>query len=649
MEFNFSVLLSLYDVTGELMMLALSGIILLIMFATKPQSSKMYRTCFAGTFLSSVTILSHLFLLLLTCSILPYNKKLYVITYIVYSALYIILLAIIYSYIALLSHKARIQKKRLIFTILVSSAFYFVLTLNSLYRNRFFIDDIVQTLRFTKTSYVHEICGIICAIMVTFTTLKNRDSVSKVVFAGITIFVPLEIAILFLHFFFKNSFFICFSYVIPFLIIFILFHSAVYDDIIGCQNISAINTRIAKAIAKKKNYMIINVYIPQVTKRDFFGETMAVQNIISIKCRKIERLLCNSRIYTKNLYTYSLFTTYKNKNQIVEIAEKIRGIIAEPFMFDDKSYSIACKQIITTNNENITSENLAESLISYLELRLNNDMETECIIANEDDYKEFALYHKVEQAVLDLRVKKNINDERIICYIQPIHCVKTKTFRTGEALLRFKLNDELIPPYLVVAAAESNNCIHPITLIMLNKICKKIKELEEQNYDFDAITVNCSTMELADVNFHEELLSIVRNSGIQPNHLRVEITESTTITNYDNILFNMKKINEAGIQFYLDDFGTGYSNLERISAYPFKTIKFDKSILYNAIKEKSADKLVRMLVNYFHNNNFHTVVEGVEDESQYEYCKNVGFEYVQGYLFSKPIPYDMITNYFQKK
>lgn len=177
---------------------------------------------------------------------------------------------------------------------------------------------------------------------------------------------------------------------------------------------------------------------------------------------------------------------------------------------------------------------------------------------------------------------------------------------------------------------------------------QKIKELELNGFDFDAITVNCSTMELEDKNLHEELYDIISANEINPSHVRIEITESTTVSNYDNILYNMKKLCENGISFYLDDFGTGYSNLERIVAYPFQTIKFDKSILYKALEDSKANEMIHMLVHFFSHNGLKTVVEGVEDQMQYDFCKEVGFNYIQGYLFSKPIPADDITKFFSK-
>ena len=184
-------------------------------------------------------------------------------------------------------------------------------------------------------------------------------------------------------------------------------------------------------------------------------------------------------------------------------------------------------------------------------------------------------------------------------------------------------------------------------MIMVNRVCKKIKELEDKGYDFDGITVNCSTGELVDPDFSKEIIDIVSQNAIQPHHLRIEITESMAALDSAIVKENMQELIAYGIGFYLDDYGTGYSNLERMATYPFETIKFDKSILYSALKNPKTDNLLRLQLEYFKDNGFKTVVEGVEDEEQYNYSKEVGFDMIQGYYFSKPLPAENITEYFE--
>ena len=116
--------------------------------------------------------------------------------------------------------------------------------------------------------------------------------------------------------------------------------------------------------------------------------------------------------------------------------------------------------------------------------------------------------------------------------------------------------------------------------------------------------------------------------------------------NYENVKINLERLKDLGINFYLDDFGTGYSNFERIMTCPLQTIKFDKGLLYRAFTSPSVDKMIATLIPLFKENGFHVLVEGVEDCEQKNFAISRGFEYIQGYYFSKPIPIEKLDEYF---
>lgn len=638
-----------YDVTSEIMMLALNIILLFLMLATQPKKTKMYKIALLGTHNTILTMLLHLAILKYTC--FPQSFKLYQfnILYFLYITSYIAVLNEIFAYASLLSYKERFHQTRHKIKILILTIAYYTITLFPMVTNKLVVFNTNCQLMLTDWQYAVECCGILCATAVLFTTLYNRNSISKIVLWGVTVFSPIEIAVLTIQFYFKTVYFISFTYVIPFLLFYILFHCSTFDDIIGCQNLDGLDTRIRKAIKRRTNFVLIYISFPQLQKREFSDIKPIVENGSSQKCRKIENLLIDGHIYCQNIHTYTMFAPVKDQEYAEILAEKVRKIISEPVEYNGHKFKVYYKQVVLTSNSIISDVNQYISMIGYMSRNFSSQIENEFVVARYKDYIDFNLNYKVEQAILDIRAKNDLNDERVVSYIQPIHNIETESFRTGEALLRLKIDDDLILPDIVIRVAEANNCVHQITLIMLNKICQQIKKLEVENYDFDAITVNCSTEELDDPEFHNEIIQIVNNNDILHSHIRLEITESTTITNYQNIIMNMQLLNQEGITFYLDDFGTGYSNLERISTLPFNTIKFDKSILYSALTKESSEKLMKMLVKYCKNNNFTTVVEGVEDFLQYDYCKKIGFDYIQGYLFSKPLPSEKITGFFQNK
>jgi EAL domain-containing protein (putative c-di-GMP-specific phosphodiesterase class I) len=246
----------------------------------------------------------------------------------------------------------------------------------------------------------------------------------------------------------------------------------------------------------------------------------------------------------------------------------------------------------------------------------------------------------------DIKSNMNLDDDRVLCYAQPIYCVETNSFRTAEALMRLNLNGKIIYPDKFIPVAERNGTIHTLTRIILNKVCKMIKSMEG-SYDFDAVTINCSAIEFSNKSLHKELLEIIKTNNIPYGKIRIELTESAMSGDYETLIDNVEKLRAVGIQFYLDDFGTGYSNLERILGCPFNTIKFDKSLLYKSIDDSRMDDLIVSMTQVFKKQGFTLLVEGVETDEQTNYCVKRGFSYIQGYKYAKPQPIEQLTDYFK--
>lgn len=637
-----------YDVTSETMMMGLSIVMLIIMLVSQPRISNMYRIIVVGLGLGIVTILTHQAMLYLTCNTENFSYPLFATLYVLYCVLYSVLLNLIFVYVSLLSYRRRKSLKSMHIVMQVLYIVFLSLMLYPLFAGKLFVISADGTFTFTKWQYCVNNAGVVDAVITWVITIRKRKEVSAIVSWGVFLFAPIEIAILALETVFDSVYFISYTYVLPFIIYFVLFHCSKYDDVVGCQNADAISTQINKAIKAGKKFVLINSQFPQLKKREFGDIKSVIDYVSSEKCRQIESLNRKIRLYSSSVYSYYLFSIVNTDEEAEKIIEGVNKILSEPMGMDKMTYKVYSKQIVLREHEELKNYKHVNSLLGYLSKKFSGSMENERIIASDKDYASSKTYYEVEQAILDIRAKNDPDDERVLCFIQPIHKIETNSFQTGEALMRMRLDGKMIFPDQFIELAENNDCIHTLTRIMVNKVCKKIRELEEADYDFEAITVNFSTLEFADLELYKEMYEIIESNHINPAHIKIEITESTSASNFDSILHNMDKLNELGVAFYLDDFGTGYSNLDRIINCPFKTIKFDKSILYNAISNEKADEMMRMMVKFFSKNELKTVIEGVEDEEQYNYCKEVGFDYVQGYLFSKPLPAEEITKFFTK-
>ena len=158
------------------------------------------------------------------------------------------------------------------------------------------------------------------------------------------------------------------------------------------------------------------------------------------------------------------------------------------------------------------------------------------------------------------------------------------------------------------------------------------------------MSVNISNIQFIHKDFSELVINLIKKYDLPPKNLELEITESVMMGSMDNVINNMNKLREIGIQIALDDFGTGYSSLNYLTKIPINTLKIDKTFIDDIGLEKERDLLVESIVNIAHGLGLSIVAEGVETEEQYIYLLKHKCERIQGYYFSRPLPEDKVMD-----
>ena len=235
-----------------------------------------------------------------------------------------------------------------------------------------------------------------------------------------------------------------------------------------------------------------------------------------------------------------------------------------------------------------------------------------------------------------LKRELTLESEKFQVWFQPIYSIKEKKFVYMEALSRLK-DTELgdISPAEFVQVAENKGLVERLGFIAFEKVCKFIAENREY---VNTVSINFSVQQMLNPNIVENVLGTIKRFGLSPSNIVMEITESIFIDNYDFVMQNMLKLTKAGVKFYLDDFGTGYSNLTNVVALPFSTIKMDRSLVLMMEESEKGKSLFNDLVSTFKSGGFKILVEGVETNSQREHVEKAGADYIQGFLYSRPLP-----------
>ena len=249
----------------------------------------------------------------------------------------------------------------------------------------------------------------------------------------------------------------------------------------------------------------------------------------------------------------------------------------------------------------------------------------------------------------DIWEKKNPDDSRVLVYCQPVYSIKTGKFDTAESLMRLVLpKTGMVFPDIFIPIAEKKGYIGVLTKIILSKTCKAVKRLIESGYYVKRISVNFSVYDLREEDFCSVVEETIRSNDIPFEKIAIELTESQNEADFKLIKERINELKGSGIKFYLDDFGTGYSNFERIMELPFDIVKFDRSLVIASGNDERYHSMVSNLARMFREVHYSVLYEGIEDEADEARCIEMNARYLQGYKYSKPIPIERLTEYFEK-
>ncbi len=235
-----------------------------------------------------------------------------------------------------------------------------------------------------------------------------------------------------------------------------------------------------------------------------------------------------------------------------------------------------------------------------------------------------------------LKRELNLESEQFQVWFQPIYSLEDKHFNYMEALSRLRgteLGD--ISPQEFVQVAENRGLIELLGFVAFEKVCKFISENRDT---VKTVSINFSVYQMMNPKVVENVLSTIERFSLSPSNIVMEITESIFIDNYELVMQHMLELAKAGVKFYLDDFGTGYSNLTNVISLPFSTIKMDRSLVLAMEEGQKGVSLFFDLVSTFKGVGFKILVEGVETNNQNFLVERAGVDYIQGFLYSRPLP-----------
>lgn len=246
-------------------------------------------------------------------------------------------------------------------------------------------------------------------------------------------------------------------------------------------------------------------------------------------------------------------------------------------------------------------------------------------------------------------VRLAMDRDELMVYYQPIYSVNHNGYNSAEALVRLK-DEELgwISPEVFIPLAEKNGLIVEMGDIILNKVCRFIQENNLKETSIEYIEINISPIQLIQADFANRVKAIMEKYEVQPSQLNMEITETATIASMSVVKDNINKLVDMGISFSLDDYGSGSANIDYINRMPFKIIKLDKYIIWDAFKNDKAGITLEYTIGMLNALKLLIVAEGVETEEMRDRLTSIGCHYMQGWYYSKAVSDKEFMNLMQK-
>lgn len=263
---------------------------------------------------------------------------------------------------------------------------------------------------------------------------------------------------------------------------------------------------------------------------------------------------------------------------------------------------------------------------------------------------EFSVGNKVRELKIEKAIDNALNNNSFELYYQPICKAKNQDFVTAEALLRLK-DPELgkISPEEFIPIAEQSGSIIQIGNWVVNEVCTFIENHNMEELGLEYIELNLSTIQCMQRNFIQTIDEITSRHHIDSKYLCFEITETASNVAPEVFTKNLDTLIKRGYSLALDDFGTGYGNLQRMVSSDFKIIKFDKNMTQQLTTGDDLKKVYKALQKMITAMGSNIVSEGVETKEQYEFVRDAGCGYIQGFYFSKPLPEDKFCAFLKER
>ena len=331
-----------------------------------------------------------------------------------------------------------------------------------------------------------------------------------------------------------------------------------------------------------------------------------------------------------------LFTQIVSAERAVETAQQVLHAFDASFSVDGQEIYLTCSLGISLfPDDGQDAQTLVKNAGAALERAKElsgNSYQFYTSNMNAKAMKQLSIEHKLRQA---------LGRNEFVVYFQPQLDLMSGQIVGSEALCRWKHPEMgMVSPGEFIPIAEASGLIIPLGEFVLRTACMQTKIWEDSGLASLRIAVNISAHQFQKPNLVQTVAQILAETGLDPKHLELELTESAVMKNPESAIATLRELKSMGLQISIDDFGTGYSSLSYLKRFPLDILKIDQSFMRDATKDPNDAAIVRAIITLAHSLNLVVIAEGVETEEQLRFLRHLGCDEMQGFLFSRPVPAD---------
>jgi diguanylate cyclase (GGDEF)-like protein/PAS domain S-box-containing protein len=330
-----------------------------------------------------------------------------------------------------------------------------------------------------------------------------------------------------------------------------------------------------------------------------------------------------------------LLPALREPAEAARVAEKIFKELSTPFTIEKNDFTVTASIGVSAYPQDGDSpETLLKNADSAM-YQAKEEGRNHCV------YFTPAMNEKMKERVdIEIELRHAIDAGELEVYFQPKQRLHDGALVGMEALVRWNHPQRgLVMPGKFIAIAENTGLIIPLGWFVLEDACRRTAAWNRAGADL-RVAVNLSAYQFRDKGMLEVITQVLEQSGLDPHHLEIELTESLVMHDPEANIEQLVMLKRLGIAIAIDDFGTGYSSLSYLKRLPVDTLKIDQSFIRGVASDAHDAELVRAIISMAHGFKLEVVAEGVETAEQREFLLRQGCDVTQGYLYARPMPAD---------